>query len=70
MSFTSINWKDAKELIVSGKMKAIGSSLGQINNQGEYTLSEDGQRLYKRRHTAAKAMYDLIAKNDPTEAGS
>lgn len=60
--FIGINWKEAKKLIESNQFKIIGSNLSQINNQGEYTLSEDGKRLYKRRHTAAKAIYDLIAK--------
>lgn len=61
--FTSINWKEAKELVASGKLNIIGNNLGQINNQGEFTLSIDGKRLYKRRHTAAIAHYDLIAKS-------
>lgn len=61
-NFITIDWKEAKNMIVSGQLKAIGSNLGQINNQGEYTISRDGQRLYKRRFSAVSAMYDLIAK--------
>lgn len=61
-TFKSINWKEAKELVLSGALKAIGSNLGQINNQGEFTISEDGLRLYKRRHSASSAIFDLIAK--------
>lgn len=60
-NFLSINWKEAKALVESGKLKAIGSNLSQINNQGEYTISADQKKLYKRRHTASKAMFDLIA---------
>lgn len=58
----TINWKEAKNLVESNQLTAIGSNLSQINNQGEYTLSEDGRNLYKRRHSATKAIYDLIAK--------
>lgn len=59
--FITIKWKEAKELVESGRLNAIGSNLGQINNQGEYTISRDGKRLYKRRHTASIAKYDVIA---------
>lgn len=62
-SFFSINWKEAKALVESGKLKAIGSNLSQINNQGEYTISADQKNLYKRRHTASKVVFDLIAKS-------
>lgn len=61
-TFTSINWKDAKNLVESGELKAIGANLSQINNQGEYTLSADKNKLYRRRHTASKVVFDLIAK--------
>lgn len=62
-SFFSINWKEAKALVESGKLKAIGSNLSQINNQGEYTISADQKNLYKRRHTESKVIFDLIAKS-------
>ena len=62
-SFFSINWKEAKSLVESGKLKAIGSNLSQINNQGEYTISTDQKNLYKRRHTSSKVIFDLIAKS-------
>lgn len=57
--FFRIDWKEAKELITSGEMEAIGSNLGQIHNQGEYTISADGKNLYKRR--TGLAFYDKIA---------
>ena len=44
-----IDWKQAKELVTSGKMTAIGSNLGQIHPSGEYSISADGKSLYKRR---------------------
>jgi len=64
MNFITINWKEAKEIVESGKLQIIGSNFGQINNQGEFTISIDGLRLYKRRHSARKAIYDLIAKKE------
>ena len=60
--YQGINWKDAKALIDNKVLQIIGSNYHQINNQGEFALSENGEKLFKRRHTAAKAMYDLIAK--------
>lgn len=61
-NFLSIDWKLAKQLIQTGQLKAIGTNLGQINNQGEYTISADQKKLYKRRHSASKIIFDLIAK--------
>lgn len=61
-NFIAIDWKEAKQLVESSQLTPIGSNLGQINNQGEYTISFDGGRLYKRRHTAPIAIYDLIAQ--------
>jgi hypothetical protein len=61
-NFFAITWKDAKALVESGKLKAIGSNLSQINNQGEFTITADQKKLYKRRHTASKVIFDLIAK--------
>jgi len=61
-NFFSINYKEAKQLVESGRLKIIGSNLAQINNQGEYTISADSKKLYKRRHTASKVIFDLIAK--------
>jgi hypothetical protein len=60
-NFKSINWKEAKELVLTGKLKAVGTALFQINNQGEFTINEAGSKLYKRRHSASVAKYDLIA---------
>lgn len=60
--FISITHKDVKSLIDAGTLKVIGGNAGQINNQGEFTISKDGNKIYKRRHTARKAMYDLIAQ--------
>jgi len=60
--YKGINWKDAKALIDNKALQIIGSNYHQINNQGEFTLSENGEKLFKRRHTAPKAIYDLIAK--------
>ena len=60
--FYGINWKEAKQMVESGELQIIGSNLGQINNQGEFTLNKEKTRLYKRRHTSARAHYDLIAK--------
>lgn len=60
-TFISITWRKALELVNSGELKIIGSNLHQINNQGEFTMSKDGKSLYKRRHSANKAIYDLIA---------
>lgn len=60
--FISVNWKDAKEMIDNGELVIIGSNYSQINNQGEYTLSADGKKMYKRRHTASKVIFDLIAE--------
>lgn len=57
-----IDWKEAKSLVESGQFQIIGSNLGQINNQGEFTINKEGTKLYKRRHTASRAIYDLIAK--------
>ena len=62
MKTFSISWKEAKGLVESGKLQAIGSNFAQINNQGEYTISDDQQKLYKRRHSSAKAIFDLIAE--------
>jgi hypothetical protein len=59
----SIDWKKALALIESGKLKPIGSNLSQINNQGEYYISKDETKLYKRRHTAGKSINDLIAES-------
>lgn len=61
--FISINYKEALSLIDSGKLKAIGANRSQINNQGEYSISADNSKLYKRRHTANKSIFDLIAHN-------
>ena len=61
-NFFAINWKDAKALVETGKLKIIGSNIGQINNQGEFTITADQKKLYKRRHTASKVIFDLIAK--------
>jgi hypothetical protein len=61
-TFFSISWKDAKALVESGKLKIIGSNLGQINNQGEFTITADQKKLYKRRNSASKVIFDLIAK--------
>jgi len=63
LNFFAIDWKEAKRLVESGKLKAIGSNLSQINNQGEYTISADSKKLYKRRHTASTVIFDLIAKD-------
>lgn len=60
--FYTIDYKEAKQMVVSGELQIIGSNLGQINNQGEFTLNKEKTKLYKRRHTAVKAMYDLIAQ--------
>lgn len=60
--FSSINWKKAKNLIDTNQLTVIGGNYSQINNQGEFTISTDGSKLYKRRHTAFKAIFDLIAK--------
>jgi hypothetical protein len=60
--FYGISWKEAKQMVESGELQIIGSNLGQINNQGEFTLNREKTKLYKRRHTAAKAHYDLIAQ--------
>jgi hypothetical protein len=57
-----IDWKQAKELVETGELQIIGSNLGQINNQGEFLISKDNTRLYKRRHTANRLTFDLIAK--------
>ena len=57
----AIGWNKAKSLIDNGTLQIIGSNYSQINNQGEFTLSENGKKLFKRRHTASKSMYDLIA---------
>lgn len=62
-NFFAINWKDAKALVESKKLKIIGSNLSQINNQGEYTITADQKKLYKRRHSASKVIFDLIAKD-------
>lgn len=59
----SINWKDAKELVLSGKLNAIGSNLGQINNQGEFYINPEKTHLYKRRNSANRCIIDLIAKS-------
>lgn len=59
--FLSIDWKLAKELVESGQLNAIGSNIHQINNQGEFTINVEKTKLYKRRHTAKKSIYDLIA---------
>ena len=59
--FLSINWKDAKKLIDDGKLNATPRNYGQINNQGEYTISADGNRLYKRSLITPKCVYYLIA---------
>ena len=61
-NYLSINWEEAKQMVEQGKLKAIGSNLSQINNQGEYSISTDRTKLYKRRHSAAKVVFDLIAK--------
>lgn len=61
-TFFSINWKEARNLILSGQLTIIGNNMSQINNQGEYTISSDGSKLYKRRHSASKIIFDLIAK--------
>lgn len=62
-NFLSINWKEAKQLVDSGKLQAIGErNYGQIHNQGEYAISTDGNRLYKRSFSSPKADYYLIAK--------
>ena len=63
-NFFSINWKEAKVLVESKKLKIIGANLSQINNQGEYTITSDGTKLYKRRHSASKVIFDLIAKSN------
>lgn len=62
-NFFAITWKDAKALVESKKLKIIGSNLSQINNQGEYTITADQKKLYKRRHSASKVIFDLIAKS-------
>jgi hypothetical protein len=59
--FLSINWKDAKQLIDDGKLIATHRNYGQIHNQGEYTISADGNRLYKRSLSSPKSQYYLIA---------
>lgn len=60
-NFLSINWKEAKALINSGELKAMGTNQFQINNQGEYLATPDKMKVYKIRHTASKVMFDLIA---------
>lgn len=60
-SYKSISWRDAKALIDDGIFEIIGSNYGQINNQGEYRL-EQGEKLFKRRHTAASVIFDLLAQ--------
>ena len=59
--FFAINWKDAKEMVESGQLTIIGSNIHQINNQGEYTITADKTRLFKRRHSAATIIFDIIA---------
>lgn len=59
--FLSIGNKEVKSLLDSGAFKAIGSNYFQVNNQGEYTISADGNKIYKRRYTSATAHFDLIA---------
>ena len=59
--FFSISHKEVKQLIESGEFSAIGSNLYQVNNQGEYTINEDGNKIYKRRNNATRAHFDLIA---------
>lgn len=61
-TFFSIGYKEVKYLLDSLELKAIGSNYSQVNNQGEYTINEEGTKIYKRRHTAAKVCYDLIAE--------
>jgi hypothetical protein len=61
--FYSINWKDAKALVENGTLTIIGGNEPNINNQGEYTLSADGKKLYKRRWSAIKPTYDIIAES-------
>ena len=63
-NYTSIEWKEAKTLIDNGTLQIIGSNYSQINNQGEFSLSENGEKLFKRRHTSSKSTYDLIAKKN------
>ena len=60
--FYRIDWKEGKQMVESGELQIIGSNFSQINNQGEFTLNEEKTKLYKRRHTAVKAHYDLIAQ--------
>lgn len=62
MRTQKIDWKKAKQMVVSGELKIIGSNLHQINNQREFTINEEKTKLYKRRHTAVKSHYDLIAQ--------
>lgn len=59
---TKINWATAKKLVTSGELTAIGSNLGQINPSGEYYLSADKNRLYKKRNSAPRFIADVIAK--------
>lgn len=56
--FKTINWKEVKELCDSKLFACIGTAYFQINNQGEFTISLDQTRIYKRRNSS----YDLIAK--------
>lgn len=69
--FLSIDWKEVKSLLDSSDFKAIGTNYHQVNNQGEYTINKEGTKIYKRRHTAVKSHYDLIAnKSNNNETGT
>jgi hypothetical protein len=61
-TFKSINYKEVLSMIADGKLKAIGSIIHQVNNQGEFTINTEETKVYKRRHTASKSIYDLIAQ--------
>lgn len=56
-----IDYKEVKKLMESKEIPAIGSNIYQVNNQSEYTINEERTKIWKRRHTASKAIYDLIA---------
>lgn len=68
-NFVSISWKQARQMVENNELEIIGSNLSQINNQGEFSITPDKAKLYKRRHSSSKVVFDLIAQKSPTEAG-